>query len=257
MDKSHWTADFPALAEGENILVIGDNAAGKSTLVDRFVLRCPYDRVQSIAFKDTYGVSDSSYYLQKRWNQIEIDPEFNPTVRQPLERLLGQPIESLLDSAAAESPSDESQGANNWPARILDFFGLRPLLDEYLISLSSGEPRRFHLAKALLRHPQILVIDNPFIGLDASTRDMLSSLLDELAARGIQLILVMSRLDVIPQCITHFVRIDGMQASPKIPCEAFLLKVQSSKSTFETWSFSMLGSRSTPPFGHAPLFASM
>lgn len=213
------------MAEGENILVIGDNAAGKSTLVDRFVLRRPYDRVQSIAFKDTYGVSDSSYYLQKRWNQIEIDPEFNPTVRQPLERLLGQPIESLLDSAAAESPSDESQGANNWPARILDFFGLRPLLDEYLISLSSGELRRFHLAKALLRHPQILVIDNPFIGLDASTRDMLSSLLDELAARGIQLILVMSRLDVIPQCITHFVRIDGMQASPKIPREAFLKEV--------------------------------
>ena len=215
MDKSLWTAEFPALAEGENIVVIGDNAAGKSTLVDRFVLRCPYDRVQSIAFRDTYGVSDSSYYLQKRWNQIEIDPEFNPTVRQPLERLLGQPIESLLDSAASD----------DWPARILDFFGLRPLLDEYLISLSSGELRRFHLAKALLRHPQILVIDNPFIGLDEPTREMLSALLDDLAARGIQLILVMSRLDVIPQCITHFVHIDGMQASPKIPRDAFLKQV--------------------------------
>ena len=215
MDKSLWTAEFPALGEGENIIVIGDNASGKSTLVDRFVLHCPYDRVQAIAFRDTYGVSDSSYYLQKRWNQIEIDPEFNPTVRQPLERLLGQPIESLLDSAASD----------DWPARILDFFGLRPLLDEYLISLSSGELRRFHLAKALLRHPQILVIDNPFIGLDAATREMLSALLDELAARDIQLILVMSRLDVIPQCITHFVRIDGMQASPKIPREAFLKEV--------------------------------
>ena len=201
------------LRPGENVAVIGDNAAGKSRLVEKFLLHCPYDKVQYIAFRDTYGVSDSSYYLQKRWNQIEIDPEFNPTVRQPLERLLGQPIEDLSDAP------------NGWAARMLDFFGLRPLLDEYLISLSSGELRRFHLAKALLRHPQILVIDNPFIGLDEPTREMLSALLNDLAARGIQLILVMSRLDVIPQCITHFVRIDGMLASPKIPREAFLKQV--------------------------------
>ena len=180
------------LRPGENVAVIGDNAAGKSRLVEKFLLHCPYDKVQYIAFRDTYGVSDSSYYLQKRWNQIEIDPEFNPTVRQSLERTLGEPI--------ADS-SDESL------LRLLSFFHLTPLLDEYLISLSSGELRRFHLAKALLRHPQILVIDNPFIGLDTATREMLSALLDELADRGIQLVLVMARLDVVPKCVTRFIKV--------------------------------------------------
>ncbi|MBP5539490.1 MAG: ATP-binding cassette domain-containing protein [Bacteroidales bacterium] len=191
------------LHPGENVAVIGDNAAGKSRLVEKFLVHCPYDKVQYIAFRDTYGISNSSYYLQKRWNQIEIDPEFNPTVRQSLERTLGEPI--------ADS-SDESL------LRLLSFFHLTPLLDEYLISLSSGELRRFHLAKALLRHPQILVIDNPFIGLDAATREMLSALLDELAGRGIQLVLVMARLDVVPKCVTHYVIVDG-EKSERLPRE--------------------------------------
>lgn len=186
------------LRPGENVAVIGDNAAGKSRLVEKFLLHCPYDKVQYIAFRDTYGVSDSSYYLQKRWNQIEIDPEFNPTVRESLSRISCE---------------------EDYRERLLSFFHLTPLLDEYLISLSSGELRRFHLAKALLRHPQILVIDNPFIGLDAATREMLSALLDELAGRGIQLVLVMARLDVVPQCVTHFVLVDGIKGSEMIPRE--------------------------------------
>ena len=117
------------LRPGENVAVIGDNAAGKSRLVEKFLLHCPYDKVQYIAFRDTYGVSDSSYYLQKRWNQIEIDPEFNPTVRESLSRISCE---------------------EDYRERLLSFFHLTPLLDEYLISLSSGELRRFHLAKALL-----------------------------------------------------------------------------------------------------------
>lgn len=180
------------LRPGENVVLIGDNAAGKSRLVEQFLTHCPYDKVQYIAFRDTYGVSDSSYYLQKRWNQIEIDPEFNPTVRESLSRI----------------PCEE-----DYKQRLLTFFHLTPLLDAYLISLSSGELRRFHLAKALLRRPQILIIDNPFIGLDAQTRQMLSGLLDELSQKGIQLVLVMSRLDVVPKCITGFIRLDT-QAAP-------------------------------------------
>lgn len=214
-DMNHWTAEIPALEEGENVIVIGDNASGKSVLVDRFVLKCPYERVQSIAFRDTYGVSDSSYYLQKRWNQIEIDPEFNPTVRQSLQRLMDANL-------AVNTASGDASQTRSWAERVLDFFQLRPLLDEYLISLSSGELRRFHLAKALLRHPALLVIDNPFIGLDASTREMLSTLLEELAGRGLQLMLVMSRLDVIPACITHFIRVKDGLCSPKIPRSTFL-----------------------------------
>lgn len=216
---NHWADYIPGLQEGENVIVVGDNASGKSVLVDKFVLKCPYERIQSIAFRDTYGVSDSSYYLQKRWNQIEIDPEFNPTVRQSLQRLLDVPFD------AKPSPS------GSWSERVLDFFKLRPLLDEYLISLSSGELRRFHLAKALLRHPALLIIDNPFIGLDAPTREMLSSLLDELAGRGIQLMLVMSRLDVIPACITHFIAVEDGLCSPKIPRDEYLKAIQAKTQT--------------------------
>ena len=196
------------LFEGEQLAIVGDNAAGKTRLADMIVSACPSDSLQSISFRDTYGVSDSSYYLQKRWNQIEIDPEFNPTVRQQLYRIEVEE-ESLRE-------------------RLLDFFGLRSLLDRYLISLSSGELRKFHLAKALLRQPRILLLDNPFIGLDEPTRAMLSDLLGELAQKGLTLILVMPRLDVIPAFLTHIVKVEGLQAGPKTQKDEFLKSVRPS-----------------------------
>ena len=51
----------------------------------------------------------------------------------------------------------------------------------YIILLSSGELRKFKLAASLFTHPKVLIMENPFIGLDAETRDQLKELLGMLA----------------------------------------------------------------------------
>ena len=63
---------------------------------------------------------------------------------------------------------------------LFDLFRIEPLLDKKIILLSSGELRKFQLTKTLLTAPRVLIMDNPFIGLDAPTRELLFSLLDRL-----------------------------------------------------------------------------
>ena len=55
-------------------------------------------------------------------------------------------------------------------------FSMEPLLDKPLVTLSSGELRKYQLTRALLGGPEILVVDNPYIGLDPRTRALLTGL---------------------------------------------------------------------------------
>lgn len=79
---------------------------------------------------------------------------------------------------------------------------LTSLLDKQLIKLSHGETKRLLIASALLRHPEILLLIQPFTGLDAETRKELRELINQLAASGITIVLSTSPGE-IPEAITH------------------------------------------------------
>lgn len=212
------------IAQGEQIAIVGDNAAGKSRLVEILTGHYPllrtevqYDfgpaerrlvseNVRYISFRDSYGEQDGTYYYQQRWNQHDI-AEDSPTVRQALERL--------------SKPAAEGAGAHM--AASLGIMNDEQLLDKPLITLSSGELRKFQLTKALLGQPRILILDNPFIGLDAATRDQLRDMLEHLT-RGTSLlvILVLSRTDEIPTFITHVLPVEGLRLRPKVTRQEYL-----------------------------------
>jgi molybdate transport system ATP-binding protein len=89
----------------------------------------------------------------------------------------------------------------------LDALHIRPLLEKPLIQLSNGENKRTQLAAAMLQDPELLILDNPFLGLDAEGRSTLHAIIDGLAAKKIQLILITSPRE-IPQSITHVATLD-------------------------------------------------
>jgi molybdate transport system ATP-binding protein len=150
--------------------------------------------VRYIAFCDSYGAAtDKSYYLQLRWNQHDIDAE-TPVVGDVLER-------SFLLSGPDDS---ERRSLQN---RLYRLFAMEPLLDKYVITLSSGELRKLQLIKTLLARPRTLILDNPFIGLDSDTRRQLKVLLRQLAAeQHLTLYLVLSRADDVPDYVTRTIR---------------------------------------------------
>lgn len=205
------------IAADEHIAIVGPNGAGKSLFVDTLLGKYPlregkltydfspsatqtvYDNVKYIAFRDTYGAADANYYYQQRWNAH--DQEEAPEARE----MLGEIKDETLKQ------------------ELFDLFCIEPLLDKKIILLSSGELRKFQLAKALLTAPKVLIMDNPFIGLDAPTRELLFSLLERLTrVSSVQIILVLSMMDDIPSFITHVIPVDKLMVRPKMERQAYL-----------------------------------
>ena len=171
--------------EGRVVVIAGLNASGKTQLAERLRRELKSDSVRYVAFCDTYGTAtDRSYYLQQRWNQHDIDAE-TPSVADTLERAL-------------------RMSGPDVPARrrllegLCQLMGIKGLENRYVISLSSGELRKLQLVKTLLAAPQTLILDSPFIGLDASARCMLSEQLLRLKEQGMLLYLLLARADEIP-----------------------------------------------------------
>lgn len=171
--------------------IAGRNGSGKTLYIDQLRKQLASDKVRYIAFTDSYGVNvDGQYYLQLRWNQHDIDHE-TPTVGE------------LLQNANLLTGEDTAE-RRELQKHLYDLFCMEPLLDKYIITLSSGELRKFQLTKTLFANPKLLIMDNPFIGLDAETRDQLKALLLQLAEeRDIEIMLVMSKTDDIPSFVSE------------------------------------------------------
>lgn len=180
---------------GKVTAVVGRNGSGKTRYIDQLRKKLASDRVRYIAFTDSYGVNvDGQYYLQLRWNQHDIDHE-TPTVGELLQR-------SYL--LTGEDTAERRQMKEH----LYELFHMDTFLDKYIITLSSGELRKFQLTKTLFANPQLLIMDNPFIGLDAETRDQLKGLLLLLAEqRDMEIMLVLSKTDDIPEFVTKILEI--------------------------------------------------
>ena len=205
---------FPA---DEHIAIVGPNGSGKSLLVDMLIGKYPlkegtltydfspsasqtvYDNVKYIAFRDTYGSADANYYYQQRWNTHDHDDV-------PL-------VKDMLGAVRDEALKQE----------LFELFRIEPMLDKPMILLSSGELRKFQLVKALLTAPRVLIMDNPFIGLDAQTRELLNTLLEGLAKRSaVQLILILSMMDDIPAYIDKVLPIANRTVGQMMPRDQYL-----------------------------------
>ena len=82
-------------------------------------------------------------------------------------------------------------------------------MERYIISLSSGEFRRFQIAQMLCTGARIIIIENPYIGLDEQNRAIVAELLQELVKiSGVQLILLESRLPENLSLFSHIVLIE-------------------------------------------------
>ncbi|MBI2729957.1 MAG: ATP-binding cassette domain-containing protein [Sphingobacteriales bacterium] len=179
------------IRQGEQWAIMGGSGSGKTTLAHALTGEIFYTGEikmnipvssnhspiilveQQHHFKTLSNTSD--FYYQQRYNSF--DAEDSITV--------GQALHSLHEK-------------DKWVALL----HLTPLLSKPLIQLSNGENKRLQLAKALSRHPQLLILDNPFIGLDVEGRQTLHTILDNIVKEKIHLLLI-SSVHEIPDCISH------------------------------------------------------
>ncbi|MFD2523653.1 ATP-binding cassette domain-containing protein [Emticicia soli] len=201
--------------ENEHWAIIGGNGAGKSTLLEviagkifpfKGVASVPhYSKMAFVAKDYSFNriVQSATQYYQQRFNSM--DAEIAPTVIEILQNQI-KPIGTVDEKSIKLPPIEFSEEEIS---RVASLLKINHLLDRSIVTLSNGETRRTLITLSLLRKPQFLLLDNPFIGLDVESRKTLHEVLNQVAQSGIQIIIV-SSFKEIPDCITNVIELkDG------------------------------------------------
>ncbi len=177
------------LVEGEHWQITGPNGAGKSTF-----LRLLHGQLRpalggSIHFP---GIENPENVWALRQQIAWVSPElqagywYPSTTRQCINSGFDSSIGQTRRLAPTESALVEE---------LLQQFELQDLADRNVKTLSYGQFRRVLIARAVVREPKVLLLDEPWEGLDAGNLELVSRELDQIIARGTQLV-----------CATHLHR---------------------------------------------------
>ncbi|GAA0526889.1 ATP-binding cassette domain-containing protein [Chitinophaga japonensis] len=213
LDKTLFTHLDWEVLEGQQWAITGSSGAGKTALLNtiagkfnvinggihyhfyeqyrrRHTITDPYFTYRNLIaqvahhhnFRNRSNTTD--FYYQQRFNSM--DASDAPTVQQ------------YLYGETAGAPQEDP---------LLLPLRIGPLMHKELIKLSNGETRRVMIAKALLQKPVLLMLDNPFTGLDVQTRQHFMDMVDRIIESGITVLLVTSPTE-IPGNITHVLTLD-------------------------------------------------
>jgi molybdate transport system ATP-binding protein len=214
---------------GEHWAIVGPNGSGKSLLAAALAGRVPVAQ-GTLTHRLAEGVIDAhelgarhsrrshavlvshaderalamrhAGYHQARWNASEA--EQGPSVDGLLSR---HSVEALNPFEVLPEPEDAAVFEKR-RQEVIDLFQLPPLLHRRVKQLSHGETRKLLLARAVLRGPRLLVLDDPLGGLDVDFRTDMHSILDQLARAGTVLVITAAREEELPACITHILRVN-------------------------------------------------
>lgn len=92
--------------------------------------------------------------------------------------------------------------------KIVVQLNLGEKLEQPVIELSNGEGKRLQLALALLAKPDVLILDQPFIGLDTATRNQLHDIVKDVKEQNIT-VLIITTSDEIPDCVDQLFRMEN------------------------------------------------
>jgi ABC-type Mn2+/Zn2+ transport system ATPase subunit len=158
---------------GSCVALIGPNGAGKSTLLKAIagLLRADAGNILWRGTRVGKWSREIAYLPQRE----DVDWKFPITVR-------GVVRMGRYPNAGWWRPFSKTD--NDAVDRALDAMGLRDLEDRQISQLSGGQQQRVFLARALAQEAHALLLDEPFTGLDRTSKAALATLLRELAAEG-------------------------------------------------------------------------
>jgi len=177
--------DFVALRV-QRVAVLGPNGSGKTTLLYHLLgLLRPQEGIVRV-----FGVDPS-----REWKTIR---ERIGVVLQNVEEQLLAP--TVFDDVAF-SPRQYGMAEDAVRRRVmetLELLGIAHLREKVPHNLSGGEKRKVALAGALVMRPELLVMDEPFEGLDPASRDKMLELMRVLATNGVAIVMSTHDIDSVP-----------------------------------------------------------
>lgn len=179
------------IQQGESWAFVGSNGSGKSALAR--ALASELVQLQGESHGDFQNIVRLSFeqlqkLVEEEWQRNNTD--------------LLSPDEDDTGRTAAEIIQEQVKDPQRC-ATLATQFGITKLLERRFKYLSTGETRKTLLCQVLMQQPDLLVLDEPFDGLDVNARAQLAELLAGLAQQGQTLVLVLNRFDDIPAFVQH------------------------------------------------------
>ncbi len=201
--------------------VIGPNGSGKSTLMQVLCGALPIvqgkivyhflrdnghgtvqDYIAYVTFESQRKVLSDDAFYQERWNV-----GVNEDTLSVSEFLSESGTKRVNVYHVVDNDSDPKFAARQ--QTVIEQLELGTLLNRNVVQLSNGERRKVTIARALLKNPQLLILDNPFAGLDERFRVKLAESLENLMRDDMRVLIVGTSRDEIPSSITHVLRIEN------------------------------------------------
>jgi molybdate transport system ATP-binding protein len=145
-------------------------------------------------------------YHQARWQSFE--GQDAPTVAEVLS---GAHIERISSYDISPLRTDEAVYRERRDQAVA-MLEIKHLLARKILHISHGEGRKVLLARALMQRPRVLILDDPFCGLDTESRAHLLALIEEIIdLNTFRVLLIAPRREEIPENITHLLQIENRQ----------------------------------------------
>lgn len=206
---------------GEQWAVCGPSGCGKSVLINGILKKIPLVSGRILYYFDTdngtgrgfynktdvirvstrdFGFSGTgvSGFYQARWHSMQESDM--PTAGDYLQPETVHRISPFEVNSSPEPTTTVSRSMRP----IIDLLGIQNLMERRVHHLSHGELRKVLIARALIQRPKLLILEDPFAGLDTGFRTRFHRVLEMLLTAGeVQMLLTTARPEDIPDGITH------------------------------------------------------
>lgn len=193
-----------AVQPGEFTGIVGPSGSGKTSLL-KVLLGTVQPQRGQVRRRPGVAVSYVPQLETVNWN-------FPVTVAECV--LMSRPASRLLPWATFAEKADT--------ARILERLGIGALAGRHIRELSGGQQQRMFIARALLRRPQLLLLDEPTSGVDIGTRHEVLHLLAELNREGLAIVLTTHDLNGMAAHLPHLVALQRRIVAAGPPSEVMV-----------------------------------
>jgi ABC-type Mn2+/Zn2+ transport system ATPase subunit len=196
-----------AVDSGEFTGVVGPSGSGKTSLL-KLLLGTARPQRGSVSRRPGIAVSYVPQLETVNWS-------FPVTVAECV--LMARATTRLLPWA---TPAEKAEVAS-----VLDRLGIGELAGRHIRELSGGQQQRMFIARALLRRPQLLLLDEPTSGVDIGTRHEVLHLLEELHRDGLAIVLTTHDLNGMAAHLPNLVALNRTVIAAGPPADVIVPEV--------------------------------
>ena len=185
--------------KGEYVCLVGENGSGKSTLIKTMIGLHKKDEGEIIVNIDDDKIS---YVAQNNMKDLSFPATAKEIIMTGVQRHRKLPFYRKVDWEKFE--------------RVCEMLSIKDIINKQIGNLSGGQRQRVILARALIREPELIILDEPCSGLDVNITKEFYGILDELhKSKGITIIMATHDLDEIKSknvrviCMSTTVKFDG------------------------------------------------